>query len=213
MSINPTVKPLKIENYEWLQKMQQNVHYKFSLLIFSFLMSLIEKNATSRCPITYFLDSRRQSIGKQATCWQGALLSHFLSSPWSNRPPANSWDLMVRHAAYRRNLSPHNKWIWGYRLNPAMIQLLHFLSWLIKTRSKQTMVLHFSIPKESKTFFIFWVVAEISRFSYLSLRNLQKFCKNLGVKDFDKTFTVTFYNCGLQFDNSSKSFWPEVHQK
>ena len=32
-------------------------------------------------------------------------------------------------------------------------------------------------------------------------------------KDFDETFTVAFYNCGLQFDTSSKPFWPLVHRK
>ena len=34
MSINLTVKLLKIENYEWLQKIQQSVDYKFSLPTF-----------------------------------------------------------------------------------------------------------------------------------------------------------------------------------
>ena len=38
--------------------------------------------------------------------------------------------------------------------------------------------------------------------------------QNLGQsKDFDETFTVAFYNCGLQFDTSSKPFRPMVHQK
>ena len=32
-------------------------------------------------------------------------------------------------------------------------------------------------------------------------------------KDFDETFTVAFYNCGLQFDTSSKPFRPLVHRK
>ena len=54
----------------------------------------------------------------------------------------------------------------------------------------------------------------MARFSNLGLVLDGEVEQNLGrSKDFDETFTVAFYNCGLQFDTSSKPFRPLVDRK
>ena len=51
MSINPTVKPLKIENYEWLQKMQQNVDRYDDIYQFEIIQIFLQESDQRRMRI------------------------------------------------------------------------------------------------------------------------------------------------------------------